>query len=240
MNTLRRKIVLVDDNITILTMGNFILNGKYNIFTVPSGEKLFRLLEKVLPDLILLDIEMPEMNGYEVIKRLKAERRTAGIPVIFLTAKNDIGSELEGLNLGAIDYLSKPFSPPLLLKRIELHLLVENQRRELLEFNTNLQKMVRDKTKTVLDMQNSVLKTVADLVEHRDQITGDHVDRTRKYLEFLLDAIMHARRCTWMKSATGTGNSCSSLPSCTIWERSPSRTIFCLSRASLPMKNLRK
>jgi putative two-component system response regulator len=96
MENQRKKIVLVDDNITILTMGNYILNAKYDIFTVPSGEKLFRLLEKVFPDLILLDIEMPEMSGYEVIKKLKADKRIAGIPVIFLTAKNDMGSELEG------------------------------------------------------------------------------------------------------------------------------------------------
>jgi putative two-component system response regulator len=189
MESQRKKIVLVDDNITILTMGNFILNEKYDIFTVPSGEKLFKLLEKVLPDLILLDIEMPEMNGYEVIKLLKADKHVAGIPVIFLTAKNDMGSELEGLTLGAIDYLSKPFSPPLLLKRIELHLLVEDQKKELQDFNNNLQEMVQKKTKTVLDMQNSILKTVAELVEQRDNITGGHVDRTRKYLEFLLTAM---------------------------------------------------
>jgi putative two-component system response regulator len=193
MENQRKKIVLVDDNITILTMGSFILTEKYDIFTVPSGEKLFKLLEKILPDLILLDVEMPEMNGYEVIKKLKADTHSAGIPVIFLTAKNDMGSELEGLTLGAIDYLSKPFSPPLLLKRIELHLLVEAQKRELLDFNNNLLEMVREKTKTVLDLQNSVLKTVADLVEYRDEITGGHVERTRQYLEFLLDAMIEQK-----------------------------------------------
>ncbi|MDR1928999.1 MAG: response regulator [Treponema sp.] len=189
----RKKVVLVDDNITILTMGNFILNEKYDVFTIPSGIKLFKLLEKVVPDLILLDIEMPEMTGYEVIKKLKADPSTAGIPVIFLTAKTDMGSELEGLTLGAIDYLSKPFSPPLLLKRIELHLLVETQKRELLNFNNNLLEMVRVKTETLLDMQNSILKTVADLVEYRDEITGGHVERTRKYLEFLLDAMVEQK-----------------------------------------------
>jgi putative two-component system response regulator len=174
-------------------MGNFILNEKYDVFTIPSGIKLFKLLEKVVPDLILLDIEMPEMTGYEVIKKLKADPSTAGIPVIFLTAKTDMGSELEGLTLGAIDYLSKPFSPPLLLKRIELHLLVETQKRELLNFNNNLLEMVRVKTETLLDMQNSILKTVADLVEYRDEITGGHVERTRKYLEFLLDAMVEQK-----------------------------------------------
>jgi putative two-component system response regulator len=147
-------------------------------------------LEDLRPAIILLDIEMPEMNGYEVIKRLKADKRYADLPVIFLTAKSDSSSELEGLSLGAMDYISKPFSPPLLLKRIELHLLLESQKGELIDYNNNLQRMVQEKTKTVLDLQNSVLKTVANLVEHRDEITGGHVERTKEYLAILLDAMV--------------------------------------------------
>jgi putative two-component system response regulator len=189
MDNPRKKIVLVDDNITNLTLGKNILTEKYDVFTVPSGEKLFVLLEKVSPNLILLDIEMPEMNGYEVIKHLKADQKVAGIPVIFLTAKSDTSSELEGLILGAVDYISKPFSPPLLLKRIELHLLVESQKKALINYNDNLQEMVKEKTKTVLDLQNAVLKTVANLVEHRDEITGGHVERTKGYLAILLDTM---------------------------------------------------
>jgi putative two-component system response regulator len=190
MDKLREKIVLVDDNITNLTLGKNILTEKYDIFTVPSGEKLFFLLEKVNPNLILLDIEMPEMNGYEVMKLLKVNQKTADIPVIFLTAKSDTSSELEGLTLGAVDYISKPFSPPLLLKRIELHLLVESQKKALVNYNDNLQEMVMAKTKNVLDLQNAVLRTVANLVEHRDENTGGHVERTRGYLAILLDAMV--------------------------------------------------
>jgi putative two-component system response regulator len=188
MNTIRKKIVLVDDNITNLMLGKDILTDLYDIFTVPSGEKLFIFLERMKPDLILLDIEMPGMNGYEVIKRLKAHAGTAEIPVIFLTAKNDNTSELEGLSLGAIDYISKPFSPPLLVKRIALHLLVEEQKNQLREYNDNLQEMVDKKTKTILALQDSVLKTVANLVEYRDEVTGGHIERTRDYLEVLLEA----------------------------------------------------
>jgi putative two-component system response regulator len=184
------KIVLVDDDITSLVLGKSILAQKYDIITIPSGEKFFLLLEKILPNLILLDVEMPGMNGYEVLKRLKENPKYANIPVIFLTSRSDTSSELEGLSLGAIDYISKPFSPPLLLKRIELHLLVVTQTERLKEFNTNLQQMVTAKTKTVLDMQNSVLKTVANLVEYRDEVTGGHIERTRGYLEILLDAMI--------------------------------------------------
>jgi len=187
----RKKIILVDDNITNLNIGRNVLIGEYDVITVPSGEKLLKILDKILPDLILLDIEMPEMNGYETIKILKSKEETAHIPVIFLTAKGDVGSELEGLSLGAIDYISKPFSPPLLLKRIEVHLLVETQKRELKNYNDNLHEMVREKTETVLELQNAILKTFAELVEFRDDVTGGHIERTQKYLKILLAGIVN-------------------------------------------------
>lgn len=185
-----KTIFLVDDNITNLTVGKNALIERYNVFTIPSGKKLFGMLEKTKPDMILLDIEMPEMNGYDVMKVLKARKETADIPVIFLTAKSDIGSELEGFNLGAVDYIAKPFSPPLLLKRIEVHLLVEQQKAELWEYNNNLQGIIHEKTKTVLELQNAILRTIAELVECRDGTTGGHIERTQSYLEILVTALM--------------------------------------------------
>jgi len=176
--------------------GSNALDDYYNVLTLNSGARLLKALEKNTPDLILLDITMPEMNGYEVIKLLKSNSETANIPVIFLTAKNDDESELEGLSMGAIDYIIKPFSPPLLLKRIEVHLLVESQKqelmdqkRELINFNNNLQDMVETKTKTVVELQNAVLKTMAELVECRDDITGGHIERTQRYLKVILRAM---------------------------------------------------
>jgi putative two-component system response regulator len=190
----RKKIMLVDDDITNLTVGKNALIEKYDVFTIPSGEKLFNLLEKVIPDLILLDVDMPEMNGYDVIRGLKKQEKTSAIPVIFLTAQTDDGSELQGLSLGAIDYIAKPFSPLLLLKRIEVHLLVESQQRELKDYNTNLQNMVREKTREVVSLQNAILRTVAELVESRDAITGSHIERTERYLKILVEALKGDRR----------------------------------------------
>ena len=191
MDDIKRKtIFMVDDNLTNLTVGKNALLGKYKVFTIPSGKKLFEMLDKTTPDMILLDIEMPDMNGYEIIKVLKSEPRTAEIPVIFLTARSDSGSELEGLSLGAIDYISKPFSPPLLLKRIEVHMLVEEQKLELENYSHNLESMVKEKTDTVLDLQNAILRTVAELVECRDDTTGGHIERTQNYLRILVDALL--------------------------------------------------
>jgi len=115
-------VFLVDDNPVNLKIGRTALQDKYAVLTIPSGSKLLAVLKKTKPDLILLDIEMPEMNGYDVIKEIKADPETKGIPVIFLTGKTDPENERIGLSLGAVDYIRKPFSPPLLLEKIGLHL----------------------------------------------------------------------------------------------------------------------
>jgi putative two-component system response regulator len=163
---------------------------------VPSAEKLFECLGKFIPDLILLDIEMPGIDGYETIRHLKGSAAFADIPVIFLTAKNDEGSELEGLNLGAVDYVSKPFSAPLLLKRIETHLLLAAQKEELKLRNDSLQETVYRKTRQIADLENAVLNIVAELVEFRDSVTGGHVSRTQRYLRFLIEKLMEENMYT--------------------------------------------
>ena len=196
MSNTRSKIILVDDVIANLDQGRNILKTFHSIYPAQSAAKLFEILENVMPDLILLDINMPEMDGYEAIKKLKADVRYSNIPVIFLTAKNDDESELEGLVLGAVDYIQKPFSPPLLLKRIENHLMIAQQKRDLLnnqeilqDYASNLHLMVRDKTDEVLELQNVVLATMAELVEFRDKTTGGHIERTQHYLKVLIDEL---------------------------------------------------
>ncbi|MDR1812864.1 MAG: response regulator [Candidatus Fibromonas sp.] len=189
MGVERKTVFLVDDNATNLTVGKAALAEHYKVLTLDSGERLLKVLEKNIPDLILLDIEMPEMNGYETIKAIKSKKETENIPVIFLTAKSDGDSELEGLSLGAIDYITKPFSPPLLLKRIEVHLLVESQKLELRKYNDHLQEMVEEKTRSVVKLQDAILKTMIELIERRDYSTGGHIERTTLYLNILLKAM---------------------------------------------------
>ena len=188
----RHKIILVDDNIPNLTQGRNMLKTFYNVFPAPSAAKLFEILKNVLPDLILLDIEMPEVNGYETIQKLKADARFAEIPVIFLTVLDSDTNELKGLELGATDYISKPFSAPLLLKRIANQLLIVQQKNDLItnraalqDYADNLEQKVREKTAEVLNLQNAVISIVADLVEFRDKLTGGHTARTALYLKSL-------------------------------------------------------
>jgi len=145
MSTDRKTIFMVDDDVTILTIGKNVIAKFYDVFTMNSGARMMKMLEEIVPDLILLDVEMPGDNGYDLIKILKEEKKTQDIPVIFLTAKNDGESELKGLSLGANDYIIKPFSPPLLLKRLEVHLLVESQKKEIIEYKNKLQQLADTK-----------------------------------------------------------------------------------------------
>jgi putative two-component system response regulator len=189
MENEKKLVILVDDNPANLRIGKNVLAEKYTVATCPSAEKMFTLLENNNPAMILLDVDMPEMNGYDAIKILKSKPETKDIPVIFLTARSESDDELAGLSLGAIDYITKPFQPPLLLKRIEVHILVEDQRKELKYFNENLQKMVEEKTQSVIELQNALLKTMAELVECRDDTTGGHIERTQRGIKILLDEI---------------------------------------------------
>jgi len=197
MDNVRHKIIMVDDNLSTLQMGWEMLKAFHEIYPAPSAAKLFEILANVLPDLILLDIEMPETDGYAAIRKLKTDPRTAGIPVIFLTSLTNETNELEGFNLGAVDYVTKPFSGPLLLKRIEHQLLIVAQRRELLanqaalkDYAENLEAKVREKTAEVINLQNAVLETVADLVEFRDKMTGGHIVRTQGFMKALVEGVL--------------------------------------------------
>ena len=176
----RKKVIIADNNPVNLTLAKNTLSAAYEVFTVPDAESLFQFLETQffetkLPDIILLDVSMPGIDGYEAISILKKDFRTAGIPVIFLTSTDDPPSELRGLTLGAVDYISKPFSPPILLKRVEAHILMDTQKRELHHANESLKQKVEEKTGEILGLQSAVLKIMSDLIEYRDHGTGGHI-----------------------------------------------------------------
>ena len=125
-----KTIFVVDDNDTNLSMARDTLRDHYRVLTLPSALKMFTMIEKVTPDLILLDIEMPEMNGFEALERLKCNPALSEIPVIMLTGMSDSEMEIRGFQLGAVDFISKPFSAPVLINRIRSHLEIEELIRE--------------------------------------------------------------------------------------------------------------
>jgi len=170
-----KTIFAVDDNDTNLTMAKKALENSYRVFTMPSAAKLFALLEKITPDLILLDIEMPDMNGFEALSYLKTCSLYANIPVIFLTSHTDDAVEVRGFVLGAVDFITKPFSTPVLLNRIKTHL--------------NIDELIRERTAQIKRLQNGIVTVLADVVEERDKRTGGHNDRTARYVKILINAM---------------------------------------------------
>ena len=141
VDTTRYKIVLVDDNIATLSQGKSLLKAFFMVFTIKSAAALFKHLEHDIPDLILLDVEMPGMDGFEAIAILKADIRYRDIPVIFLTSRSDEESERKGFSLGAADYITKPFSGPLLQKRITNQILYKRVETAVKDSSLNLDAM---------------------------------------------------------------------------------------------------
>ena len=180
---MRDAIFIVDDSAFNLNFVERGLQEYYNVFPISSGEKLFQMLEGLLPALILLDIEMVGMNGFEVLGKLKANSRFAHIPVVFLTGRSDEATEAKGFEMGVVDFISKPFTISVLRNRIATHIgidrLVKTRTAELEAANETMEKM-----------HYSLLFILADLVENRDQNTGGHVDRTVQYANVLTNALM--------------------------------------------------
>jgi putative two-component system response regulator len=180
---MQKTIFVVDDNDTNLTTARDALSEQYRVMTMPSAAKMFILLGKIKPDLVLLDIEMPEMDGFEALVRLKNNSVHADIPVIFLTSMTDKDVEARGFQLGVIDFIAKPFSEPVLMNRIKTHLDVDELIRE-----RTLQ--LHEKTVQLQLLQNGIVFVLADMVENRDHGTGGHVERTTTYIKILLEAMI--------------------------------------------------
>ena len=185
--SLPRPIVLVvDDTPDNLTLMSSLLKPLYQVKLANSGAKALQLAQSDNPpDLILLDIMMPEMDGYEVCHALKASPRTRDIPVIFLTAKAEIEDEQKGLEMGAVDYITKPISPPIVLARVETHLNLKRASDFLRDKNAYLESEVQRRAQEITAIQDVTILAMASLAETRDPETGNHIRRTQHYVKAL-------------------------------------------------------
>lgn len=176
----KKHILVVDDSVTNLKLAEQALKPLYKVTSLLSGEQALKFLSKNKPDLILLDIKMPGMDGFDTIRAIKSNDDTKGIPVIFLTAVSESENEITGLKLGAIDYLNKPFVPEVMLRRVSMQI-------ELNDYRKNMENLVNEKTKMVEKLQDVIVLSITELVEFRDKITGGHARRTAQYVKILLD-----------------------------------------------------
>ena len=172
-------VLLVDDNTTNLQVMREALDGQgYKLLVAKNGASALAIARKAAPDLILLDIMMPEMDGYEVCEELKAAPQTAGIPVIFITAMTDQEDEAKGLALGAVDYITKPINPQLVGARVRNQLALKRHR-------DHLEEMVKRRTRDLELTQAILIEGLATLAECRDPETGGHIKRTQNYVKAL-------------------------------------------------------
>lgn len=172
-------VLVVDDDKGNLILAQKILREKYRVAVANSGEMAFQYLERNMPDLILLDIQMPVMDGFEVIQKLRTDARWDAIPVIFLTADQSAETEESSFELGAMDYIGKPFVPKVMLQRVQHSL-------QLLDYQKNLEAMVEHQLQQITQMQQEIIITMANLIEGRDGTTGEHVKRTSAYVRILV------------------------------------------------------
>jgi len=188
-----KTIFVVDDNTVNLMTADKTLSDCYNVVTFASASTMFEFLNNTVPDLILLDIMMPDIDGFEALKRLRADSRYAELPVIFLTSKNDAATEALGFEMGVIDFITKPFSGPVLLNRIKTHLHIEEIILERTALINERTEMLKQRTEKLLRLQNSMTTVLAGMVENRDRLTGEHITRTTEYIRILLDAMVERK-----------------------------------------------
>lgn len=179
-------VLVVDDTPDNLSLMSDLLRTDYKVKLAPSGERALQIVAgESKPDLILLDIMMPDMDGYEVLRRLQFNPDTEDIPVIFLTAMSAADDESIGLELGAVDYITKPVNPAIVMARVRNHLQLKRARDFLAHHNHVLEEEVASRTQALAELQDATIRAMASLAETRDNETGNHIRRTQHYVEAL-------------------------------------------------------
>jgi putative two-component system response regulator len=202
-------VLVVDDMPDNLRLMSDLLKDVYNVKVSRSGETAIDIVNSnIQPDLILLDIMMPEMDGYEVCSHLKSNPKTEKIPVIFLSSKNEVSDETKGFELGAVDYITKPISPSIVLSRVKTHLEMKKLHDMLRDENNIMKKMqdflrdqnnfleneIKSRTLEIIAIQDVTIHAMASLAETRDSDTGNHIRRTQFYVKVLAEKIRNHYR----------------------------------------------
>lgn len=178
----KQSILVVDDSPENITILSDVLSHDYRIRVATSGEKALKIVySDEPPDLILLDIMMPGLSGLEICRRLKANPDRRRIPIIFVTAMSSTEDEQRGLELGAVDYITKPISPPIVKARVRTHLALYDQSRE-------LERMVRQRTAELMTTRQQIIRRLGRAAEFKDNETGNHVLRMSHYARLIAEA----------------------------------------------------
>ncbi len=186
----KTTIMIVDDTPENLKLLEDMLQKKgYNTVAFPRGAMALRAAKKSSPDLILLDIMMPEMDGFEVCHRLKEDEALKDIPVIFISALDDTANKVKAFSEGGVDYVSKPFHEEEVLARVGTHLDLRRSQNELQKYSLHLEELVDEKMKEISESQVATIHALSNLAEHRDDDTGQHINRTQHFCKLLAEQL---------------------------------------------------
>lgn len=182
-------ILIVDDDSANLMLAHKILGEEFHVAAAKSGTAALQYLEKNIPALVLLDIKMPGMDGFETVRRMQEIKRLRFVPVIFLTADKDPETEKKCFQAGAVDFVTKPFVSDVLLSRVRRTLELEQYRKNLESIVEEQTQLLAERTDRISRMQDSVIVGMANLIENRDGSTGEHVKNTQTYVRMIVERL---------------------------------------------------
>ena len=184
------KIIIVDDSLYDLTMCNKILKPYYTVYPVSSVVRMFSILEKTIPDLIIMDFMMPNIDGLEAVRMIQANENYRNIPIMIVTSDDRTEIEAKAMQIGAIDLIRKPIVPDVLISHIKTRIALTKRSEELRKLNMNVYEQLRIKSEQIDTLQNAILSIVAELLEFRDITTGKHILNTQRYTECIIRKIV--------------------------------------------------
>ncbi len=191
----RPMLLLVDDAPEILDVLRQILGAEFRLKVATGGERALKIAQSAEPpDLIVLDVNMPGLDGFETCQRLKADPHTASIPVIFLSARDQVFDETRGFQVGAVDYVTKPVIPEILMARVRTHVELKRARAVIERHNEQLEIKVRERTAELAQTQEITIQSLAALAETRDMDTGMHIVRTGRYMRALAERMARSQK----------------------------------------------
>lgn len=190
------KVMIVDDNMTNLIMAKKALEDEYEIVPVNSGTMALEFLKDMPepPDILLLDVDMPDANGFYVISEIKNMPNVVDMPVIFLTAQDDPTTEVEGYSLGAVDYIKKPYTTVLLRKRLEVHIRLLESDRRLKSVNDKLSNALKEKIHNIVELEYAIVEMFVSLMSNRSHLIAEHSMRVEKYMTIYLEAVINSKQ----------------------------------------------
>ena len=179
------KILIIDDDMTVTEiMQDMLISVGYDVVSLNESRNSVMMAKEYCPDLILLDVNMPHLNGFEVCVLLKQDKELENIPVLFLSGLNATKEKLEGFNVGGVDYITKPFQYEEVFARVKSHLQLRT-----LQHTLEYQKLVEEKIRSLSEAQSATIFAMAKLAESRDEDTGGHLKRVREYCRLLAEAL---------------------------------------------------